>query len=106
MLEMAGIGEKIIKASPKSNSSVIIGDNIRFVRGEIIDISPKNSHENAHTENIAANVMEMDESMLIAILIKIGFFLILYFISDIISDTDMMPSVAKKDSHRPISNNE
>ena len=69
-----------------------------------MDISPKNSQEKAQTENIAAKVIAIDEKVLIAICVQRGFFLSLKLKVEIISETTIIPSVAKKDSQRPISN--
>ena len=82
----------------------MIGEKSRLVIGETIDISPKNSQEKAHTENIAAKVIAIDENVLIAILIPKGFFFSLKLNTDMMSETTIIPSVAKKDNHKPISN--
>ena len=103
--EIIGTGDVISSVKPKTKSNVIIGEKIRFARGDIIDISPKKIQEKAHTENIAARVIAIEERMLIIILIASGFFLILNFIADMESDITIIPSVARKDSHKPMSNN-
>ena len=101
---MTGMGDSIIKINPKMSNNVIIGENIRLVRGDITEISPKNNHEKAHTENIAARVIAIDDNIFTDIRIARGFFLILNFIADIESEMTIIPSVAKKESHKPISN--
>jgi hypothetical protein len=61
------MGEKTIVNRPSTNIIVIIGENIRFVNGDTIDISPKQSQEKTQVENTAARVNKTEMVSVISI---------------------------------------
>ena len=69
-----GTGATIIEASPNNRTAVINGENIRFVIGDTIEISPKHNHRNTHIENTAANVSMTDTVNIISHWIGNGLF--------------------------------